>query len=310
MTIAITYPHPTRRSTRSAAIARCHRNTTAPTTIATAIATSAAARNPVNVTSPEPAAPIVAPGGRSRHPLRPVPWILHVRRASLRLPLLPLLAALGLGLLSACATEEEAFRADLPDDAYPLEAMLLSLDDLPIAMDNANTNTFDNPSWAQLFNEENLRGKITQLDARGRVTGAMREFSWSGSFALGGPAFITVQSTLYSDVEAAEDSLSLFCGALVDERGATDFTEFWVASIGDGAQGLLLGEQVEGLGRLVKTMVCFRTGRVVHAVAQNGLDGSQDIALSVRIAHRMYDQVRTVFAELDEFEPAEDAEPS
>ena len=190
--------------------------------------------------------------------------------------------------------------------------MLLDVDDLPIGMDNVTTNTFDNPGWAQLFNVENLRGKITQLEARGRVSGAFREFSWSGSFPLGGPAFITVQSTLYADVEAAQDSLSLYCGALVDERGATDFTEFRVAVIGDGSQGLLLGEQVEGLGRLVKTMVCFRTGRVVHAVTQNGLDGSQDIALSVRIARRMYDHVRNVFAELEEldFEAEPEAEPS
>ena len=56
---------------------------------------------------------------------------------------------------------------------------------------------------------------------------------------------------------------------------------------------------VEGAGRVVQTIVCFRTGRVVHAVLQQGLDGSEDIALSVLMARRMYEHVRAVFAELD-----------
>ena len=56
-------------------------------------------------------------------------------------------------------------------------------------------------------------------------------------------------------------------------------------------------------------MVCFRTGRIVHAVAQNGLEGTEDIALGVRIATRMYELVRTVFADLDT-EAAAEAEES
>ena len=222
-----------------------------------------------------------------------------MRRSLLQLTPLLVLAALGLVLLTACAAEQE-FAPDLPDDAYPLEEMLLSLDDLPIAMDSETTNTFDNGDWAELFNVDNLRAKRNQLEARGRVTGAVREFSWNETFThLGGPALITMQSTLYADVEAASDSMSLFCGTLVDEPTATDVTEFWVATIGDGVQGLILGEQTEEIGRLVETVVCFRTGRVVHAVLLNGLDGTEDIALTVRIARRMYEHVRTVFEDIE-----------
>ncbi len=201
-------------------------------------------------------------------------------------------------LLAACASEHE-FATELPDDAYPLEDMLLDLDDLPLRMDDQNTSTFDNDDWAQLFDVDDLRGKVNQLEARGRINAAVREFSWTSAFPLAGPWFITVQSTLYTDVDAARDSLSLFCGTVTDERTATDVSEFWVADIGDGVQGLILGEQVEGPGRIVETIVCFRTGRVVHAVLLQGLDGSEDIALSVRIARRMYEHVSAVFEDIE-----------
>ncbi len=221
-------------------------------------------------------------------------------RFSPRLLLIPVLAALGLALLSACTADEVAFPTNLPDDAYPLEDMLLDLDDLPLRMDDQDTRTFDNGDWAQLFDVDDLRGKVNQLEARGRINAAVREFTWNEPFTrLGGPALITIQSTLYADVDDAEDSLSRFCGALIDERTATDVSDFWVADIGDGAQGFILGEQTEEIGRLVETVVCFRTGRVVHAVLQNGLEGTEDIALTVRIAHRMEEHVRAVFADLD-----------
>ena len=221
-----------------------------------------------------------------------------MRRSLLRLTTLPVLAALGLVLLAACASEQE-FATELPDDAYPLEDMLLDLDDLPLRMDDQSTSTFDNGDWAQLFDVDDLRGKVNQLEARGRINAAVREFSWTSAFPLAGPWFITVQSTLYTDVDAARDSLSLFCGTVTDERTATDVSEFWVADIGDGVQGLILGEQVEGPGRIVETIVCFRTGRVVHAVLLQGLDGSEDIALSVRIARRMYEHVSAVFEDIE-----------
>ena len=187
--------------------------------------------------------------------------------------------------------------------------MLLELDDLPIRLDNEITSTFDNSDWAQLFDVDDLRAKLNQLEARGRINAAVREFSWNDPFThLGGPALITLQATLYADVEDAENSLSRFCGARIDERTATDVTDFWVADIADGAQGFILGEQTEEIGRLVETVVCFRTGRVVHVVLQNGLEGTEDIAMTVRIARRMEERVRAVFADLElDFEPAEDS---
>ena len=216
---------------------------------------------------------------------------MRVRLLRLMLPLA--LAVSGLALLPGCV--DEAVPAGLPDDAYPIEEMLLDPLDLPVPMEHETTTTFDNAGWAQLFDVEDLRAKLNQLDARGRITGTVRVFSWEDPFQhLGGPTLITTQSTLYEDVAAAERSLSLFCGTLIDERTATDVAEFWVDGIGDGVQGLIVGEQTEGIGRVVETLVCFRTGRIVHAVLQQGLDGTVDIALSVRLARRMFERVRAV----------------
>ncbi len=211
-----------------------------------------------------------------------------------RLALLPVLAALGFALLPACGGEE--FPVGLPDDAYALETMLLDPRDLPLAMDKEMTETFDNAEWARLFDVEDLRAKLNQLDARGRINGAVRVFSREDPFQHRGlPARIIVQSTLYADVAAAAASLSLFCGTFIDERTAIDVTEFWVDTFGDGVQGLIIGEQMEGFGRTLETLVCFRTGRVVHAVLQSGLDGTADIALNVRTARRMLERVRALF---------------
>ncbi len=208
--------------------------------------------------------------------------------------------ASGLLLLAACANDDEAFDASLPDEAYPLEAMLLPLADLPIQMESKETLTFANEEWASLFDVDELEGKISQLESRGRINGALRTFGWENEVMhLGEGALIRVQSTLYRSVESASASLSLFCGTLVDESTATDVTEFTVGAIGDGSQGLLVGQRFDNIGRFVETIVCFRTGRVVHAVTQSGLNGTEDIALTVRTARRMHEHVRSVLGAIE-----------
>jgi len=41
--------------------------------------------------------------------------------------------------------------------------------------------------------------------------------------------------------------------------------------------------------------VCFRTGRLVHAVTQGGLEGTQDPELSIALARRMLERVNEAF---------------
>ena len=204
---------------------------------------------------------------------------------------------MGAALFAACG--DEGFTADRPDDTYVLQNMLLDAIDLPIPMEQSATNTFDNAGWAQLFNVEDIDAKRNQLDARRRIVGSVRVFSWDDPIQhLGGPTLITVHSTLYEDIPAAEDSMSLFCGMPIDESTAPEVVEFWVEGIGEQSQGLILAQPPTEIGILLDTVVCFRTGRIVHAVVQNGLEGTQDVGLNLRMAERMLERVRAAFDEL------------
>jgi hypothetical protein len=53
--------------------------------------------------------------------------------------------------------------------------------------------------------------------------------------------------------------------------------------------------QLGDFGQLLETTVCFRTGRIVHAVIQQGLDGTQDIPLNVRLAQKMLIHINDAF---------------
>ena len=109
---------------------------------------------------------------------------------------------------------------------------------------------------------------------------------------------ITTQSTLYESVEDAQASMELFCGIPVDDSTAPETETFWVDGLGDEATGFFMKPPPTELGRLIDTVVCFRTGRIVHAVVQNALDGSQDVELTVWLARRMLERVDIAFADL------------
>ena len=203
-----------------------------------------------------------------------------------------------LALVVACG-DGNGYRTDRADDAYDLEAMLLTFDDLPLAMEEVATNGFDNAGWSQLFDVDDFDVKRTQLDARGRIVNAIRIFSWTDAVQhLGESTLITAQSTLYEDEEAAHDSLELFCGIPVDDSTAPETETFWVDGLGDESSGFFMRPPAGELGRLVDTVVCFRTGRIVHAVVQNALAGSEDVALAVRLARRMLERVDVEFEDL------------
>lgn len=206
---------------------------------------------------------------------------------------LGLLAAL---VLAGCGNDRYA--TGLTDDAYPLRAMLLTLDDIPFAMQEVVVDEFDNEEWAAGFETEDPVAKRRQLEAQGRIRNALAVFAWESPIEhLGSPRIITTQSTLYEDVDAARASLQGICGLPFDDATIADLREFPVKGIGDESVGLFLVNRAE-IGAIIDTIVCFRTGRVVHAVTQNGLEGTEDVALAVRLARRMLEHVDRAFAAL------------
>jgi len=137
--------------------------------------------------------------------------------------------------------------------------------------------------------------KAIQLDAQGRIRGHLSVFTWDEPVEhLGRIQEIESHSTLYADEDAASRAIrQSACGLLIADDKLIE--EFAVPSIANESTGFFNEEEIDFLGKSVDTVVCFRTGRIVHAILQNGLDGTQDIDVSVELAKRMLTYVDASF---------------
>jgi len=197
----------------------------------------------------------------------------------------------------ACGSD--GYPLDLGDDEYALDQMVLQEDDIPLAMTGFGVQEFENAEWAFLFNTDEPDLTEAQLDARKRITNALVVFGWDNPIEhLAEPRLISAQSTLYEDEESAVASLDGFCGLPVDSATGPDVSEFSVGQIADGSLGLFLVRRDPDFGDIIDTVICFRTGRVVHAISQTGLAGSEDIALGVRLANRMLERVDNLLGDV------------
>lgn len=181
-----------------------------------------------------------------------------------------------------------------PDEEYDLEAMQLRNVDLPSGIMRAEGDGFDNDEWAQLLAPDDPDPAKNQLAAQGRVRNQVSYFTWDNPVEhLGEVLSVTSQSTLYVDEDTAHESIRGLCGLLLDERNP--LKEFAVPGLGDESTGFQMSTPNDTFGSTLETVICFRTGRVVHAVSQSGLRGTDDIALSVRLAERMLRRVDETF---------------
>ena len=207
--------------------------------------------------------------------------------------------------LAAC-TQGRDYPTNRGDEEYDLTAMSLIDADLPDGMASIGGGLLDNLKWAETFNpvdEKEMDALVNQLVAQGRLTAFVTQFAWFEPGAqslrdailphLGQPHLFTVQSTLYTEEKLAVDSTRSLCGIQANERDPVE--EFKVPAIGDQSAGFYSVGKLGDFGKLIETTVCFRTGRIVHAVIQQGLQGTQDIPLSVRLAQKMLGRVNDSF---------------
>lgn len=228
--------------------------------------------------------------------------------------LLVLLAAMA--MLSGCSSGR-TYNTNKGDDEYDLEAMLLRNADAPIGMTEQLAEKYTNEEWAALIvrvrdqgqpNPDDIEKLSSILDAQRRIRNHLAIFGPSEVPLPAKTLLVAAQSTLYTDVEAARRALGdarPSCGMLppitllalraLEEPDPSDNAvpqeleeDFDVPQIGDQAIGFTVVHADQGT---VVTAVCFRTGRIVHAVAQAGFNGSQDIGLAVRLAQRMLTRV-------------------
>jgi hypothetical protein len=184
--------------------------------------------------------------------------------------------------------------------------MALKPADMPIAgLDPSFSEDFTNEEWAQAFQKAlpdiDASQKAIQLEAQGRQLGHLAFFSWDSSSwveHLGRVQQIESHSTIYVDEESASNALRFHaCGLLIADDQPLD--EFEVPKLGAESTGFFSTTEFDvgqvSFGQFIETIVCFRTGRVVHAVVQGGLDGTEDKDLGVELAKRMLTYVNATF---------------
>jgi len=208
------------------------------------------------------------------------------------------LALLSLAAVLVACDGGRSYPASLGDGDYDLAAMALVASDLPPGFEAQDVPepAFDNATWSNFFDTNDPEAKQAQLEAQGRLTNHVSAFSPA---ALGPVLAITNVSTLYTDGEAARQALEKFaCGLPINDT--VQLEPFIVPRIGDGAAGFFIRQENDGSATFIDTTLCFRTGRIVHAIQQTSLPGIEDIALGIRLANRMLDRIDEAFARLAE----------
>lgn len=210
---------------------------------------------------------------------------------------IPALALPAVALLFTACDDGRDYPASFGDGDYDLAAMALRAADLPAGFEAQDVPdpAFDNESWALFFETNDPEAKQAQLEAQGRLTNHVTAFAPGG---LGRVLAITNVSTLYTDTEAARQSLEKFaCGLPIND--SIQLEPFLVPSIGDGAAGFFVRQENDGSTTFVDTTLCFRTGRIVHAIQQTSIPGVEDIALGIRLANSQLERVDAEFKDLD-----------
>lgn len=214
------------------------------------------------------------------------------------------IAALACGVIPGTGDGDGGRRTEYPvdfdDDDLNLEAMALRDQDMPErGLQRLIGDTFTNQEWASAFEQQvpfvDAAQKRIQLEAQGRVLGYLALFTWDRPIEhLGRVQQIESHSTIYTDVDAAADAIRFHaCGLLIGDDQQLD--QFEVPELASESTGFFYETNIDTLGKLVDTVVCFRTGRVVHAVVANGLDGTQDSDLNIALARRMLSYVNATF---------------
>lgn len=207
-----------------------------------------------------------------------------------------LLVIAGIFFFAACGSGESYPTGESIDDV-DLGAMSLIEADLPVGFTKAELPDpeYNNDRWvSEILNPDDPEVTLRQLEAQGRLKGYVSSY---GPAELG-PVFSVISfSTVYTDPEAARRSTVEFnCGMPLEN--AIQRQDFYVPKLGDDSAAFFVRNvpsPEEGGITTVDTNICFRTGRIVHAIQQTSLPGTEDVGLSVSLAQRMLRHVEDTF---------------
>lgn len=216
------------------------------------------------------------------------------------------LVAAGLGYILLSGDDGEDYPADLPDDQYDLASMGLQEADMPegIVINQPIQDElafgqvvgegieFSNADWAQILDQEDPETKERQLDALGRIRNHVRFFE-AQPLRYGFPVQYSTQSTLFTDVPSAIESLRTDCDTVQDPT--LTVTDLEIRTIGDQSTAFYVLTPTAEVGNIIETVVCFRTGRIVHSISQQGFEGTERLEVQLGLADEMLDNVEAAF---------------
>jgi len=211
--------------------------------------------------------------------------------------------AAGLGCLllittAAACGNGRTYSTTKADASYNLGAMALRQSDVPSGLaEQAVVHDYDNAAWAKIMGATDATAETKDLtDNVGRVRSYVAAFS--------APQIQKVYevigiSTLYTTVDKAEKQIAGYCGVPATAAAPAAAARFSVPKIGDEATGFFVTEQrADASGNpqtFTDTTLCFRTGRILHAVQTTSVPGAEDIATTVRLAQLMLGHVNDTF---------------
>ncbi|MGH2631854.1 MAG: hypothetical protein ACRDG3_00465 [Tepidiformaceae bacterium] len=213
------------------------------------------------------------------------------------------LSAAGLGCLllvttlAACGNSR-SYPTASADASYNLGAMSLQEHDMPTGLqEQAVVHDYDNAAWAKIMGATDEAAEAKDLtDNVGRVRSYVSAFSAPEIQKIYEVIGI---STLYNNVAKAQAQAAGYCGVPATDAAPDPSTRFSVPKMGDQATGFFVTEQrADASGNpqtFTDTTLCFRTGRILHAVQTTSVPGAEDIATTVRLAQAMLGHVNDTF---------------
>jgi hypothetical protein len=201
------------------------------------------------------------------------------------------IAVVVVALVLVLQNDDDRTYADKGDGEFDLSAMQLAQQDLPAGFTEPQSFDFNNEDWAPIVNQDDPEQAQRGLEAEGRIRNRLSVYQ---ADQPGRTLGIFSISTVYSDDAAASRSVGLYCGLPVNQALNIDPHPLTVPQFGDESAGFI-ANGIMSSDQLKETTMCFRTGRVVHAVSLASYPGVEDVALAVRLTERLESRVNAYY---------------
>lgn len=206
-----------------------------------------------------------------------------------------LVGALGLTLV-ACDSGR-TYDDKKADGDYHLDEMSLTTQDVPTELsesDQLPQHEFDNADWSNVVGSDDPEAAEKSLDAQGRIRNYVALFVQAAQSRV---LNITAVSTLYTTValakEAEQPQPKQACGIPESETAIT--VAFDVPKLGDESIAFLAHLDNSPGAPVTEVTICFRTGRILHAVQGISVPGPSDAGLVLTMAEKMLQHVNDSF---------------